>query len=45
LFGLAPSDPWTMAAAVVAFVMIGVLAGLRPALSASKVDPSEALRV
>jgi putative ABC transport system permease protein len=45
LFGLAPSDPWTMAVAVVAFVMIGVLAGLRPALSASKVDPSEALRV
>lgn len=44
LFGLTPSDPWAMAMAVAAFVMIGVLAGLRPALSASRVDPADALR-
>lgn len=45
LFGLAPSDPWTLAAAVLLFVVVGVLAGLWPALAASKVDPGQALRV
>ena len=44
LFGLAPSDPWTMGAAVLLFVVVGVLAGLQPALAASRVDPGEALR-
>lgn len=45
LFGLAPSDPWTMGAAVLLFVVVGVLAGLWPALTAAKVDPGQALRV
>ncbi|MDP3719654.1 MAG: ADOP family duplicated permease [Acidobacteriota bacterium] len=44
LHGLAPTDPWTLGAAVLLFIVVGVLAGLRPALAASKVDPGDALR-
>lgn len=45
LFGLDPSDPWTLGAAVLMFLVIGALAGVRPALTASKVDPGDALRL
>lgn len=45
LFGLSPSDPWTMGAVLILFVVVGALAGLRPALAASKIDPGAALRV
>jgi len=45
LFGLAPSDPWTLSAAALLFIAVGVLAGVWPALAASKVDPGHALRV
>jgi putative ABC transport system permease protein len=44
LFGLAPSDPWTLVKAVGLFLIVGLLAGALPAYRASKVDPAIALR-
>jgi ABC-type antimicrobial peptide transport system permease subunit len=44
LFGLRSSDATTIATAAAIFILIGLLAGLRPALRAAAVDPMTALR-
>jgi predicted permease len=44
LYGLAPTDPSTIAAAAALFVVTGFVAALLPALRASNTDPMEALR-
>ena len=44
LFGVAPSDPWVLTAAAVVFVVVTLVAVLRPARQAASVDPAEALR-
>jgi predicted lysophospholipase L1 biosynthesis ABC-type transport system permease subunit len=44
LFGLAPSDAWTMSAAVVVMSLVALGAGYLPARRASRVDPMTALR-
>ena len=44
LYGLSPRDPATIASAAAALIVMGVLAGLMPAIRASRVDPMSALR-
>jgi ABC-type antimicrobial peptide transport system permease subunit len=44
LFGLTPTDPATIAAAVVMLASIGLLATYVPARRASRVDPMSVLR-
>lgn len=44
LYGVAPSDPLSMAAAAILVVFVGALAALIPATRAARVDPSVALR-
>ena len=44
LFGLAPTDPMTMAGAMTVMVLVSALAGYLPARRASRVDPMVALR-
>ena len=44
LFGLAPTEPITMAGAVAVMVLVSALAGYLPARRASRVDPMMALR-
>jgi ABC-type antimicrobial peptide transport system permease subunit len=44
LFGVAPTDPGTFAAALVVLVLAGLAAALVPALRATRVDPVAALR-
>jgi predicted permease len=44
LFGLAPTDPTTIASAIVVTVFVSALAGYLPAHRASRVDPLVALR-
>jgi predicted permease len=44
LFGLAPTDPRTMFAAIAVMVLVSGIAGYLPARRASKVDPMVALR-
>ena len=43
LFGLAPTDAATMAAAMLVLVAVSALAGYLPARRAARVDPLEAL--
>jgi predicted permease len=45
LFGLAPSDPWSFAAALGGIVVVTLLASLIPARRAASVDPMKALRM
>jgi ABC-type antimicrobial peptide transport system permease subunit len=44
LFGLAPTDPVTIAAAVAVLALIATLAGYLPARRAARIDPLVALR-
>src|SRR5262249_27150868 len=44
LFGVAPTDPGTMAGAVAVIVLVSALAGYLPARRASRIDPNIALR-
>ena len=44
LYGLKPSDPFTLVASVLAMLFITAIAALLPALRASRVDPMWALR-
>jgi len=44
LFGVAPGDPWTLAAAAAAVVLVTLAACLIPARTATRVNPMVALR-
>lgn len=44
LFGVAPTDPWTLASAVVAMLVVSVPACLVPARRAAMTSPAEVLR-
>jgi len=44
LFGLHPRDPWSLAAAAAAMLVLALLAGFIPARRASRVEPLVALR-
>jgi putative ABC transport system permease protein len=44
LFGVAPRDPATFAAAAGALLLVALMASAIPAIRASRVDPLEALR-
>jgi putative ABC transport system permease protein len=45
LFGVSPTDPVVLSLAPLVLVAIAALAGLAPALRASRIDPVEAMRV
>jgi putative ABC transport system permease protein len=45
LTGIAPTDPWTLCAITILFVMVALVAAWRPARHAARVDPVIALRV
>jgi ABC-type antimicrobial peptide transport system permease subunit len=44
LFGLSPTDVWTMAAAIALMIGVSLAAGYLPARRAARVDPMVALR-
>ena len=45
LFGLSPTDVWTIAAAIALMIGVSLAAGYLPARRASRVDPMVALRL
>jgi putative ABC transport system permease protein len=44
LYGVSPSDPFTVGMAAIAFVLIALLAGALPARRATRIDPIQTLR-
>jgi len=44
LYGVRARDPWTLAAATVIIALVGLFAGLAPALRAMRIEPLRALR-
>jgi len=44
VFGLKPTDPWTIASAVLLLAVVAMLASLIPALRAARTEPMTALR-
>jgi len=44
LFGVAPSDPWSFAAALAVLGVVGLIACAVPARQVIRIDPNEALR-
>jgi predicted lysophospholipase L1 biosynthesis ABC-type transport system permease subunit len=44
LYGVSPHDPKLLAVSVSVLVVVGVMAGLVPALRASRIDPIDAIR-
>jgi predicted permease len=44
LYGVSPTDPWTLAAVAALVLIMSALAGFVPARGASRVDPLDALR-
>jgi ABC-type antimicrobial peptide transport system permease subunit len=44
LFQVEPDDPWTFAAISLMLVLVALVAGLIPAVRASRIDPVMALR-
>lgn len=44
LFGVPPTDPWTLAATVAVMIAVAALASLAPAWRAARVDPVSALK-
>lgn len=44
LYGVGATDPWTIAAACAVFLITTAIAALVPAVRASRIEPSEALR-
>jgi ABC-type antimicrobial peptide transport system permease subunit len=44
LYGVAPSDPFSLGAVVVTLLVIALMATFRPAWRASRADPASALR-
>jgi putative ABC transport system permease protein len=44
VFGISPSDPWTMAAVALVLALVALLASAVPALRAARVDPASVLR-
>jgi predicted permease len=44
LYGVSPTDPWTIAAAAVLFVVTAAIASWLPARRASRIQPMDALR-
>jgi putative ABC transport system permease protein len=44
LYGVSPSDPWTVAVAMTVLTLVALTASFAPARSVMKLDPVEALR-
>jgi ABC-type lipoprotein release transport system permease subunit len=44
LYGVSPTDPWTLAGVVGVLLAVSLVASYRPAASAASVDPMAVLR-